>query len=408
MVDDSFLDRCIHERAPDNEQVRSWYTQSISTHDLGLKSKAVEAYSKLTTYAYDKELARSMPARIPWQEYSARPFESSLYDELGQGAYLVDLFQVLECKAKMLNMMPATVDSANVIDVLLHSSSWLGLLVLATCTKAQVLYVPRHARLPESIKLSWNQKVPSYSSQLLILVVEEGADITICDLQEIHQGVHTSLMVGFLGKAAQVKVVREQAFGADAHGIALETWYSAQESKLTIIEGLTGGKQTVTLKDYRLEGKNASIEHLALSSLGLNEQAALITRQQHQSPSTKSSVHVKSLLRDAAQSFYRGTIRIKESAAASDADQQQKSLLIGVHARTCAIPSLEVATHDVRCRHGSATGRFSKEDLWYVASRGLDEHTARSLLIDGFYSDHPLVHEHAQTLNGMIKRLSNG
>ena len=90
---------------------------------------------------------------------------------------------------------------------------------------------------------------------------------------------------------------------------------------------------------------------------------------------------------DQARSFYRGTITMNDEAGQSEADQQQRALILGNAARACAIPSLEVATHDVRCRHGSAAGRFNREELWYLLSRGFDEKEAYTLLINGFYNE---------------------
>ena len=72
--------------------------------------------------------------------------------------------------------------------------------------------------------------------------------------------------------------------------------------------------------------------------------------------------------------------RSKSKAPQSCADQQQKALILGEQARTCAIPSLEVATHEVQCKHGSAAGRCNLDEIRYLLSRGFDVQAAQNLL----------------------------
>ena len=37
--------------------------------------------------------------------------------------------------------------------------------------------------------------------------------------------------------------------------------------------------------------------------------------------------------------------------------------------------------------HASATGRFDDEQLFYLRSRGIEEHEARRLVVHGFFND---------------------
>ena len=114
---------------------------------------------------------------------------------------------------------------------------------------------------------------------------------------------------------------------------------------------------------------------------------------------------VKAALTDRARSFYRGTIRIAEDASKSEADQQQRALLLSSDARICAIPSLEVATHDVQCAHGSAAGRVNPEELWYLQQRGLDKEQAEKLLVEGFFCE-PFLKGRPEVLKQLKERVS--
>jgi len=52
-----------------------------------------------------------------------------------------------------------------------------------------------------------------------------------------------------------------------------------------------------------------------------------------------------------------------------------------------SVPNLEIETGEiVGAGHASATGRFDDEQLFYLQSRGIDEVTARRLVVRGFFA----------------------
>ena len=50
-------------------------------------------------------------------------------------------------------------------------------------------------------------------------------------------------------------------------------------------------------------------------------------------------------------------------------------------------PQLEIYADDVKCSHGSTTGKLNKDAIFYLRSRGLDLKSARELLLNGFVND---------------------
>ena len=387
------------ELLPPIELVTRWSqeTQSRYCHDF-FKS-AYEAYQAYPAQKQDKELVRFMPSAVNWADYTMAPLQPAYRRDLGQGAYLADL------KSILLDQEPMPARFIQLLERLRTSASAVELMVAATCTRAQLLYVPKNVQLKEVVELTHSTQKGTYNAELIICIIEDGAQVTLVDTQNITQALQVRSCIGILGAHARMIFLNDHQYDDESYGVSYESWSLSKQSYMSSISGLTGGKQTWATKDFILEGDNACIEHLSLAALKGKEQHALITRQQHRARATKSSMHVKALLLDAAQSFYRGIITMNEDAGQSDADQQQRALILSQSARTCAIPSLEIATHDVRCRHGSAAGRFNKEELWYLLSRGLDSASAHALLIDGFFNEHPLISEHKLLLVSMMNRL---
>jgi Fe-S cluster assembly protein SufD len=124
-----------------------------------------------------------------------------------------------------------------------------------------------------------------------------------------------------------------------------------------------------------------------LIGLGVGEGSRTLdhrTVQNHVAGDSVSRIHFGTLLKGASSSIYRGMIRMEEGALRSDAYQKNDNLMLEAGPMAKAIPKLEILTDDVKCSHGSTVGRLSDEDLFYLASRGIDQSEARLLIADGF------------------------
>jgi Fe-S cluster assembly protein SufD len=75
---------------------------------------------------------------------------------------------------------------------------------------------------------------------------------------------------------------------------------------------------------------------------------------------------------------------LRKAAQQTDAYQSTHSLLLGANARSDALPILEIEADDVRCKHGSTTGRVDDEQLFYLMSRGLSRQEAQRMIVQGF------------------------
>ena len=78
---------------------------------------------------------------------------------------------------------------------------------------------------------------------------------------------------------------------------------------------------------------------------------------------------------------------VRKDAQKTYARQSDKNLILSDGARVNTTPSLEIFADDVQCFHGATAGAMADDALFYMRSRGLDEETARSLLIYGFASE---------------------
>ena len=102
---------------------------------------------------------------------------------------------------------------------------------------------------------------------------------------------------------------------------------------------------------------------------------------------TKSYQLIKSVINDNSKSVYQGKIYVDSKAQKTDGYQLSKAVLLNEQAEFNAKPELEIYADDVKCSHGSASGSLDDNSIFYLMSRGLDQKTAKELLINGFLLD---------------------
>ena len=87
---------------------------------------------------------------------------------------------------------------------------------------------------------------------------------------------------------------------------------------------------------------------------------------------------------DDAQMILNNNAKIIQGASKSVVRQKAKGLTLSKNAKIKAMPNLYIDEYDVIANHAASIGSISKEDLFYLMSRGLDEKEASKLIVLGF------------------------
>ncbi|QQS48864.1 MAG: Fe-S cluster assembly protein SufD [Acidobacteriota bacterium] len=107
----------------------------------------------------------------------------------------------------------------------------------------------------------------------------------------------------------------------------------------------------------------------------------------HRRPFCNSHQLYKGILDGGSRAIFNGKIFVREGAMKTDAHQLNKNLLLSEKATADTKPQLEIFTDDVKCSHGATVGQLEDEELFYLASRGINPEKARTLLTYGFAED---------------------
>jgi Fe-S cluster assembly protein SufD len=78
-------------------------------------------------------------------------------------------------------------------------------------------------------------------------------------------------------------------------------------------------------------------------------------------------------------------IKVDKPAQRTDAYQLNDNLMLSRDARADSIPGLEIEADDVRCTHGSTSGRVDEQQVFYAMTRGYTRREAVRMIVAGFF-----------------------
>lgn len=263
-----------------------------------------------------------------------------------------------------------------------------------------LIYVPRNVECEEAIKV--DLKLDSDGTAVnwrTLVVLEEGAKAEVWEHYGSESDETDSLLNTvvelIVGPAANLHYISTQDLSEKAWLFSSQRGEVERDGSLdwaTLGFGGGGGKVRMTTNlagpgsDARVTGgyAGAGSQHIDYDTL-----------QEHAAEHTTSDLAFRGVLAGNSTAVWRGMIKVDEGAQQTDAFQECRNMLLSTGAHADAIPGLEILADDVACTHAAAIAQVDKDQLFYLESRGLDEETSRSLVVEGF-------------LQSLVERLGTG
>ncbi len=111
------------------------------------------------------------------------------------------------------------------------------------------------------------------------------------------------------------------------------------------------------------------------------------TLADHAMPNSYSNELYKGILKDKSTGVFNGKIFVREDAQKTNAYQSCRNVVLSDEASMNTKPQLEIYADDVKCSHGTTTGKLNEEALFYMRSRGIPKAEAMTLLMYAFCED---------------------
>lgn len=261
------------------------------------------------------------------------------------------------------------------------------------------LYVPRNVEIALPIEIfHWLHGSGGSTFPHTLLIAGENSKVTLVDYFESSDLAAPGLAIGvndlFLEPGAKLTYICAQNWSDKTLAFQVNSTHVGRDASATSMNLNLGAGYARTESVSRLAGQGGRSDMLAVSVASGAQEFDHRTLQDHQQPNTASDLLYKNSLSDKSRTIFAGLIVVEPGAHKTDAYQKVRNLLLSDEAEANSAPGLEIEADDVRCTHGATSGQIDEEELFYMLSRGINELTAKQLIVSGF-------------LNEVVERLGN-
>ena len=146
----------------------------------------------------------------------------------------------------------------------------------------------------------------------------------------------------------------------------------------------TGSAITWKYPSCILKGDDSVGEFYSVAVANHYQQADTGTKMIHIGKRTRSTIVSKGISAGHGQNTYRGQVKILPGAEDARNYSQCDSLLIGDKCGAHTFPVIDVQNPTATMEHEATTSKVSDEQIFYLRTRGISQHDAVSLIVNGF------------------------
>lgn len=253
-----------------------------------------------------------------------------------------------------------------------------------------VLHVPKGVRVEHTIRvlmLTDASSGPSVTHTRNLVVVEPTAEATVLEVRKGLDGQRYFHNVGlelYAGDAARLHHYTLVDEGDQALALTNAVVSTGRDTVCDTFT-LTIGGDLVRNETYaRMGGEQGDYRVSGAYIAGDRAHVDNTTLIDHAVPHCMSREVFQGVLDDQAHGVFQGKIIVRRDAQKTDGYQLNRALLLSRKAEINSKPELEIYADDVKCSHGATAGELDARALFYLRARGIDEATARALMVEAF------------------------
>ncbi|GAA4377313.1 Fe-S cluster assembly protein SufD [Paeniglutamicibacter cryotolerans] len=278
-------------------------------------------------------------------------------------------------------MTDARVGSAGIPEDRLSANAW------RYAADATIVTIPANAENVLSTLRITGAGTEAAAQHIVLVAEPNSRGVIVLD----HVGTAVvSQNVEFLVKdGAELTVISLQAWDEKTVHASSQQAKIAKDAKFKHIAVTFGGETVRLTPSARFSGQGGEVELFGLYFADAGQHLEHRLFVDHGTPNCKSNVLYKGALQGKdAHTVWVGDVLIRKEAMGTDSYEANRNLVLSDGTRCDSIPNLEIETGLINgAGHASTTGRFDDEHLFYLMARGIDEKTARRLVVRGFLNE---------------------
>jgi Fe-S cluster assembly protein SufD len=252
-----------------------------------------------------------------------------------------------------------------------------------------LLYVPRNVTIDRPLHIQNAITDGGADISHLLVILEEGSEATLLTENNSSHHKANGFQCGgselIVGPRARLRYVTLQDLGQGTWHFAHQKALVDRDASLQWTIGALGSRLSKVNQHVELVGVGAESQVNGAMFTENTQHLSYHTLQHHRAASCRSDFLYKAALQDQSRTVWRGMIKVDSAAQKTDGYQRNDNLLLSEKARADSIPGLEIEADDVRCTHGSTSGRVDEELIFYARSRGFTRKEAIQMIVTGFF-----------------------
>ncbi len=247
--------------------------------------------------------------------------------------------------------------------------------------KGTVLHMPIHI-----LYISSSESEALINTRNLI-EIQDNAEAQIIEQQiiigkgKVFTNYLSEKMIGANAKLNSCLFQNEGSFGYSVNTSQVQVQRDGHYDNTTIT---LGGQVVRNNHNVALVGQNSQAHLNGLFSSKSNQLVDNHTLMDHQVPHCESNELYKGIINDKSTGVFNGKIYVRKDAQKTNAYQSSKNILLSDDATINTKPQLEIYADDVKCSHGTSTGKIDEEAMFYLNARGIGKESARKMLLASF------------------------
>lgn len=299
-----------------------------------------------------------------------------------QGVLFGDLNRLCAEQPKLLEKLFAreVIDPTSDKFASLNSACWSG---------GTLVYIPKNVKVSTPLHALAAMTGGASDFAKTIIVLEEGAEATI--IQETASsdansaGLHCGSIEIVVGRDAQLRYVNLQNWSHGVWHFAHQRAIVEERGQIQWTIGALGSRLAKVNQEVSLDGNDAQAQVNGVMFTQGKQHLCYNTHQHHRAPYCNSDLLYKSALQEDSRTVWRGMIKVDKPAQRTNAYQRNDNLMLSADSRADSIPGLEIEADDVRCTHGSTSGRVDETQIFYAMTRGYTREEAVRMIVAGFF-----------------------
>ncbi len=263
---------------------------------------------------------------------------------------------------------------------------------IAFATDGIFIYVPKdiNFELPFVLNSYFDNKDNTFVNQKNVIVVEDNSKLKLLQYETSsdsdNQFVNNFSEI-FVGENSVLYFDKLQKYKGDT--VVINTVNVVQKGNSSYNNSLAtlGGKMVRNDVQISIKGKESDANVSGIYILKDNETVDNQVFVDHAVSDCDSSQLFKGILKDNAVGSFKGYVLVRQDSQRTNAYQASNNILVSPTAKAHSKPFLEIYADDVKCSHGSTVGNIDENALFYMKARGIDETTARDMLLKAFVAD---------------------